>query len=169
MLTMFARRRQVQPDVIRSVEGAPHRRNDRESNGLRTAQRRARRATPRPRWNPRPAHCQVRRRNRAPPPEGPLFDEADRNVLQTSRMFEGDRSVPTETANAPRRVLKPQRAQQSPERKVILSCPYNAPGSPAAPRVRSARRERRRATRECGRCTAARMTLTLHPFTTGCM
>src|SRR5437870_13576451 len=51
---MFARRRQVQPDVIPSVEGAPHRRNDRESTDFRTAQRRAPHVTPEPDGAQRP-------------------------------------------------------------------------------------------------------------------
>ena len=33
------------------------------------------------------------------------IDEADTDLLQTSRMFEGARSFPTEIANAPRRVV----------------------------------------------------------------
>jgi len=95
---MLARRRQVQPDVIPSVEGAPHPPNDRDSTGPRITQRRAPRATSGaaiepdtralPGWSKRP--CAAARKT--------TLDKADTDLLQTHRVFEGARCFPTETA-----------------------------------------------------------------------
>ena len=97
---MFARRRLVQPEVIPSVEGAPRRRNDRESTGSRMAGRRAPQITSRPKG----AKADAWPRSSIPPradARRTTLDEADAHLRQTVRMRQGDRGVPAERPNAP--------------------------------------------------------------------
>jgi len=100
-----------------SVEGAPRRRNGSESTGLRMTRRRAPLATSRadgakayaPPRSSMPPRADARRTTP---------DEADIDLRQTTRMLEGVRCLPTETANAPRRPLNPQGCKK-PDNKMI--------------------------------------------------
>ena len=114
---MFARRRQVQPDVIRSVEGAPHRRNDRDSTWLpRCAKARASHHTTGPIEPDTRTTSRSSKRPRAAARKTTL-DETDTNLLQTTRMFKGARCLPSETANMPQPLVEP-RVPYEPREKI---------------------------------------------------
>ena len=117
---MFARRRQVQPDVIRSLEGAPTPTKRSENPRLRTIRKRRGSRTTKTPFEP---DCCALLSSSKPPRAAarkiPTI-EGDCDVLQIARMFEGARSIQAEPPKTPQPVVKPQCRKQPGEKNEIL-------------------------------------------------
>jgi hypothetical protein len=141
---MLARRRQVQPGVIRPVESCPAPATARKSHDARDTS------------GARKSHADSTS-------AGTCSEEPERTQQPDPKVL---RPLPRPRSKRPNSLRRrtsagslaeaaclEERANLTncPEKKRVslrFSCPYNVSGSPAALRVRSARGERRRATRE---------------------
>ena len=103
----------MEPGRRRNAHGSPTYRTTRSGAGL----------APHARQNePTAANCATGGSRDAPPIEETTLDETDTAVPQAARIFEGARSVPTETAKRARAGDEPERCNEARERSETL-CP----------------------------------------------
>ena len=151
----FARRRQVQPDVIRSFEGALHGRNDHESTGVRVTPSGARRAPHHGSDQSPTRACYHRRRcHGAPPFERPRSTKPTPTCSKSrgcSKVHDAFRPKPRRGTNAS---MHPRRRRRPREKTKVFSRPYNARAEPRAAATRYDRQRARRLQRDVRRFVA---------------